>query len=215
MLASAGRPAGRSLSAAPDWRAATSALAAAAASITLHRPGSEGSALAQNMCARAAPPRHVCPLLRAFPPRRVGEMAAAMQEVFPDALSPLKEADPELWTLVQKEKERQWCASPAAACRDRRCARRARATRPMRHAAQLRPRCRGLQTLWAGKALAGGTADAMRRCARRCGAQEGHRADRQRELHVGGRDGGARLATDQQVQRGTAWRTLLWRQRSD
>jgi hypothetical protein len=37
-------------------------------------------------------------------------MANAMLEVFPDALAPLKEADPEVWTLVQKEKERQWCA---------------------------------------------------------------------------------------------------------
>ncbi len=42
--------------------------------------------------------------------RGAGAMANAMLEVFPDALAPLKEADPEVWTLVQKEKERQWCA---------------------------------------------------------------------------------------------------------
>jgi hypothetical protein len=34
---------------------------------------------------------------------------AAMNEIFPDALTPLKEADPEVWGLIQKEKERQWC----------------------------------------------------------------------------------------------------------
>jgi hypothetical protein len=34
---------------------------------------------------------------------------AAMNEIFPDALTPLKDADPEVWGLIQKEKERQWC----------------------------------------------------------------------------------------------------------
>ena len=39
---------------------------------------------------------------------------AVFAEVFPDALKPLKEADPEVWGLVQKEKERQWCGFTAA-----------------------------------------------------------------------------------------------------
>jgi hypothetical protein len=37
-------------------------------------------------------------------------MAAAMKAVFPDALSPLRECDPEVFALIQEEKTRQWCA---------------------------------------------------------------------------------------------------------
>ncbi len=51
-------------------------------------------------------------------------MSAAMQAVFPDALTPLRECDPEVYGLIQEEKSRQWCAfraRPAA-----RLARRAR-----------------------------------------------------------------------------------------
>jgi hypothetical protein len=37
-------------------------------------------------------------------------MAAAMKAVFPDALSPLRECDPEVFALIQEEKTRQRCA---------------------------------------------------------------------------------------------------------
>jgi hypothetical protein len=67
-----------------------------------------------------------------MPPEDAG--AAAMAAVFPDALTPLHEADPEVrpasrpsraradvapqvWALIQKEKERQWCARLAARAR--------------------------------------------------------------------------------------------------
>ena len=42
-------------------------------------------------------------LVRAVP------MAKAMQAVFPDALTPLAECDPEVFALIQEEKARQWC----------------------------------------------------------------------------------------------------------
>lgn len=36
--------------------------------------------------------------------------AERFAQVFPDALKSLKEADPEVATLVEEEKKRQWCA---------------------------------------------------------------------------------------------------------
>jgi hypothetical protein len=35
-------------------------------------------------------------------------MAASMQSVFPDALTPLRESDPEVHALIEQEKTRQW-----------------------------------------------------------------------------------------------------------
>jgi len=43
-------------------------------------------------------------------------MAAAMKAVFPDALSPLRECDPEVFALIQEEKTRQWCALRRSPC---------------------------------------------------------------------------------------------------
>ncbi len=48
-----------------------------------------------------------------------------MDEIFPDALTPLKAADPEMWQLIEKEKQRQWCVcchAHAARTRLARCA---------------------------------------------------------------------------------------------
>ena len=33
-----------------------------------------------------------------------------MQGVFPEALTRLRDADPELFSIIEDEKERQWCA---------------------------------------------------------------------------------------------------------
>ena len=35
---------------------------------------------------------------------------AAMEGVFPEALKSLKEADPEVYGIIEDEKKRQWCA---------------------------------------------------------------------------------------------------------
>jgi hypothetical protein len=35
--------------------------------------------------------------------------AASMAQVFPEALRSLKEADPEIYGIIQDEKARQWC----------------------------------------------------------------------------------------------------------
>lgn len=43
-------------------------------------------------------------------------MAKAMQAVFPDALSPLRECDPEVYALIQEEKARQWCVQGVGMC---------------------------------------------------------------------------------------------------
>jgi glycine hydroxymethyltransferase len=37
-----------------------------------------------------------------------------MEAVFPDALTPLRDCDPEVYQLIEAEKERQRCASAAA-----------------------------------------------------------------------------------------------------
>ena len=36
-----------------------------------------------------------------------------MQGVFPEALTRLRDADPELFSIIEDEKERQWCAAVA------------------------------------------------------------------------------------------------------
>jgi hypothetical protein len=38
-----------------------------------------------------------------------GHAADPMARVFPEALTPLEQADPEIYALVQDEKKRQWC----------------------------------------------------------------------------------------------------------
>lgn len=43
-------------------------------------------------------------------------MAASMQAVFPDALTPLRECDPEVYGLIQEEKARQWCVLRPGVC---------------------------------------------------------------------------------------------------
>jgi hypothetical protein len=43
------------------------------------------------------------------------EAVAKMQAVFPDGLSSLAEADPEVYGIIEDEKRRQWCAPPRAA----------------------------------------------------------------------------------------------------
>jgi hypothetical protein len=47
---------------------------------------------------------------------RVVAMAKAMQAVFPDALTPLAECDPEVFALIQEEKARQWCVQGVRGC---------------------------------------------------------------------------------------------------
>ena len=37
-----------------------------------------------------------------------GSTKGAMARVFPEALSSLKQADPELYSIIQDEKRRQW-----------------------------------------------------------------------------------------------------------
>ena len=39
-----------------------------------------------------------------------------MQAVFPDALTPLRECDPEVYGLIQEEKARQWCVLRPGVC---------------------------------------------------------------------------------------------------
>jgi hypothetical protein len=68
--------------------------------------------------------------------------ASPMMRVFPEALTPLAQADPEVYSIIQDEKKRQWCVrlstgaargAMAAAARRRRWAR-ARAARAAGHA---------------------------------------------------------------------------------
>ena len=47
---------------------------------------------------------------------RAVSMAKAMQAVFPDALTPLAECDPEVFALIQEEKARQWCVQGVRQC---------------------------------------------------------------------------------------------------
>jgi hypothetical protein len=53
------------------------------------------------------------------------EAVAKMQAVFPDGLSSLAEADPEVYGIIEDEKRRQWCAPPRAAAAAARRRRRA------------------------------------------------------------------------------------------
>ncbi len=45
----------------------------------------------------------------------LGKMASGpMKPIFPESLTQLQEADPEVYGIIEDEKDRQWCA-PAAA----------------------------------------------------------------------------------------------------
>jgi hypothetical protein len=66
-----------------------------------------------------------------------GAKGGALSVVFPEALTPLQQADPEVYAIIEDEKVRQWCVArdPVAAPR----ATLPRAVRP-RAAPRARPR---------------------------------------------------------------------------
>ena len=98
------------------------------------RPATPLPPLSVPLQSTASCQRHLAPALKATalevrqmaPTNGVVPREGAMKDVFPEALTTLQAADPEVYGIIQDEKKRQWCASWAAAspvaCRCEICA---------------------------------------------------------------------------------------------